>query len=167
MKKLIAPLLVLSLNFCYSQALPDFDEIRLVTPDDFKEAESTVKQAADYMLSTPFDKNDLNRVKSLQFLIKWMSGTPDYSFTLDVVVDKIIKGSDDMLGLYMACMTKFCFENKESSKDDDVVRVGSVKFLLEYCENESNTIKMTKQLRKLSEANKKGELEKELMKMGG
>jgi hypothetical protein len=34
--------------------------------------------------------------------------------------------------------------------------------LLSYCENASNKLKLTKQLKKLSEANQKGELEKEL-----
>jgi len=166
MKRLIAPLLVLSFNFCYSQALPDFDEIRLVSPDDFKAAEASVEQATGYLLSTPYEKNDINRLKSLQFIIKWMSGTPDYVFTLDVVADKIIKGNDDMLSLYMACMSKYCLENRALSKDAIKVRLGSIKLLLDYCENDLNKMKMTKQLKKLSEANKNGQLENELMKMG-
>jgi hypothetical protein len=91
-----------------------------------------------------------------------MSGTPDYTFTLEAVATKIIKGNDELLGVYMACMTKFCLENKSSANDEKLVKLNSIKLLLAYCENESNNMKMTKQLKKLSEANKKGELEKEL-----
>ena len=46
-----------------------------------------------------------------------MSGTPDYTFTLEAVATKIIKGNDELLGVYMACMTKFCLENKSSAND--------------------------------------------------
>jgi hypothetical protein len=161
MKKLIILLLLFSFTNSFSQALPNFDEIKLDQGVDYKAAEPSAVQAASYILSTPFEKNDLNRLKSLQFIIKWMSGTPDYSFTLDDVVNKI-KGNDDLLGIYMACMTKYCLENKESAKDQKLVKLNSIKLLLAYCENENNKMKMTKQLKKLSEANKKGELEKEL-----
>lgn len=166
MKRMIAPVLFLAVSTCFGQALPDFDAIRLVTPEDFRAAEPDVARAADYQLSVPFGKNDMSRLKSLQFIIKWMQGTPDYIFTLDVVADKIIKGNDDMLGLYMACMSKYCLENKEVAKDAVKVRLGSVKLLLRYCEDDSNKMKMNKSLKKLSEADKKGDLENELKKMG-
>ncbi|HMU46780.1 MAG TPA: hypothetical protein PKC72_10455 [Chitinophagaceae bacterium] len=142
--------------------MPNFDDVRLEQGSDYKTAEPTVMKAATYILSTPFEKNDISRLKSMQFLIKWMSGTPDYTFTLDDVAGKITKGNDDLLGTYMACMTKYCIDHPESSKDPSAVKINSLKMLLEYCENSANNMKMTKQLRKLSEANKKGELEKEL-----
>ncbi len=166
MKRLIAPFLLFAVITCFGQALPDFDAIRLVSPEDFKAAEPSVEEAANYQLTVAFDKNDISRLKALQFIIKWMQGTPDYMFTLDVVADKIIKGNDDMLGLYMACMSKYCLENKDAGKDAMKVRLGSVKLLLQYCENDSNKVKMNKSLRKLSEANKHGDLENELKKMG-
>ena len=162
MKNLISLLLLFYLNNSFSQTLPNFDEIKLDQGSDYKAAETSATQAATYILSTPFEKDDLNRLKSLQFIIKWMSGTPDYSFTLDNVASKITKGNDDLLGIYMACMTQYCLENKESAKDAKLVKLNSIKLLLAYCENENNKMKMTKQLKKLSEANKKGELEKEL-----
>lgn len=162
MKKLIFAALLLCFNNSFSQTLPDFDEIKLDKGPDYQVAEPDVMKAADYILSTPFEKNDMNRLKSLQFIIKWMTGTPDYTFGLDETVSKLMKGNDELLGIYMACMTKYCLENKASSKDGKVVKLNSVKLLLAYCENPDNKMKMTKQLKKLSEANQKGELEKEL-----
>ncbi len=162
MRKLIFLLLLFQLNNSFSQTLPNFDGIKLDQGPDYKAAETTATQAATYILSTPFEKDDLSRLKSLQFIIKWMSGTPDYSFAIDDVTGKIIKGNDDLLGIYMACMTKYCLDNKESAKDAKLVKLNSIKLLLAYCENDNNKMKMTKQLKKLSEANKKGDLEKEL-----
>lgn len=162
MKKIILASVLLYFNASFGQNLPNFDEIKLEQKTDYQPAESSVMQATNYMLSTPYEKNDLNRLNSLQFIIKWMSGTPDFTFTLGSEITKIMKGNDDMLGLYMACMTKYCLENKSSAKDEAAVRLNSIKLLLTYCEKESNNMKMTKQLKKLSEANKKGELEKEI-----
>ena len=163
MKKIIALFTFSLLYFtsAWSQTL-NFDQVKLDKGGDYKVAEPEALKAASYILATPFEKDDLSRLRSLQFIIKWMSGTPDYTFSLDKGATKIIKGNDDMLGLYMACMTKYVLENQSSAKDEKLVKLNSVKLLLDYCENSNNNIKLTKQLKKLSEANKKGELEKEL-----
>lgn len=163
MKKVIAIFIfsLLYFNSAWSQTL-NFDQVKLDKGADYKAAEPDALKAASYILATPFEKDDLNRLRSLQFIIKWMSGTPDYTFSLDKVATKIIKGNDDMLGIYMCCMTRYVLENKASAKDEKLVKINSVKLLLGYCENPNNNIKLTKQLKKLSEANKKGELEKEL-----
>jgi hypothetical protein len=162
MKKIIPALFLLYCQTTFSQNLPKFDEIKLDQPSDYQTAEPAASQSANYILSTPFEKDDLNRLKSLQFIIKWMSGTPDYSFTLDNITSKITKGNDDLPGIYMACIVKYCLENKSSAKDQKLVKLNSVKLLLAYCNNADNKITLTKQLKKLSEADQKGELEKEL-----
>lgn len=162
MKTIFIALLAFYCNYSFCQTTPDYDNIKLVDKGDYQVAEPNVMQAANYILSTPFEKNDLTRLKSLQFIIKWMTGTPDFSFSLDDMATKMAKGNDDVLGVYMVCMTKYYLENKASSKDAKVVKLNSIKMLLSYCENENNKLKLTKQLKKLSEANQRGELEKEL-----
>jgi len=162
MKKIFFAFLLLSSNVLFSQNLPNFNDIKLDKAIDYKVADSFVLIATNYLLTTPFDKDDIGRLKSLQFVIKWMSGTPDYTFTLDEAATKIMKGSDDLLGIYMAAMSKFSLENKAASKDTKNVTLNAVKLLLNYCEKTGNNIKMTKQLKKLSEARAKGELEQAL-----
>lgn len=162
MKKLAVILFALCFNAAFAQQLPNFDAVQLVEKGDYLVAEPNVMQAANYILTTPFEKNDLNRLKSLRLIIKWMTGTPDFLFSLDETATKFSKGNDELMGIYMACMTKYCLENKASAKDAKLVELNAVKMLLAYCEDPKNNIRMTKQLRKLSEANQKGELEKEL-----
>ena len=91
-----------------------------------------------------------------------MSGSPDFNFNLDGVAAKISKGNDDLLGQYMAAMSKFALENREAASDEKKMKLNAIKLLLAYCEVERNNMKMSKELRKLSEANKKGELERAL-----
>lgn len=163
MRSIIAILLVFCLNNCFSQTLPaDLESIKLEEKADYKAAEPAVTQTANYLLSVPHVKKEPNQVLAVQFLIKWMTGTPDYSFPIDKGVMDMIKGNEELLSYYMACMTKYGTENPQNAKDEKLLKLNAVKLLLAYCEDEKNNLKMSKQLKKLSEANKKGELEKEL-----
>lgn len=157
--------IILCTTVSFAQTTTDFDAVKLKRDSDYKEANKYALEASNYVLSVPMDNNSLPRLKAIQFIMKWMEGTPDYTFSLDAtIMEKVVKGNDDLLGVYMACMTKYCLENEANSKDDDVVKLNSIKLILAYCENPANNVKMPKQLKKLSEANKKGELESELNK---
>lgn len=93
MKTIIVGLLFgLISNFSFAQTLPDFDAIKLLVKEDYSSAaEDAALQAANFLFSTPLEKNNIYRLKSLQYIIKWMSGTPHYGFTLDVQATKFAK----------------------------------------------------------------------------
>ncbi len=167
MKRFFMNILMMSIllaygNSLYAQTLPDFDLIKLDKVSDHKKAEPFVLQTANYMLSSPVEKSNPNRVKALEFLYKWMSGTPDYSFNLQDARNNIGKGSEDILGVYMAAMAKYTLQNKDSAKDAKLMKLNAVILLLNYCENKSNNIKIPKHIKALSEARTRGELEKSL-----
>jgi hypothetical protein len=161
MKRVPIVLLVFLCFSSFAQTTTNYDAVKLESATDCTVAEPLALNASTYLLSTPFEKNDLNRLKSLSFVIKWMSATPDYSFSLDEVATKLMKGND-LLGLYMAAMTKYCLENKDASTNQKLVKLNAITLVLNYCEDAKNNIKMTKQLSKLSEAKAKGELESSL-----
>jgi hypothetical protein len=164
MKNFLYVILFFCTTATFSQTTTDFESIKLKSGSDYKEANKYALEASNYILSVPM-KETLPRLNALQFLLKWMEGTPDFTFSLDAtIMDKVVKGNDDLLGVYMACMTKYCIENELNSKDDNLVKLNSIQLILAYCENPTHEVKMPKQLKKLSEANKKGELEKELNK---
>lgn len=162
MRAIYLILFVILCNNSIAQTTFDYEKVKVETAADCRAADPLALEASNYLLSTPFEKNNIDRLRSLSVLIKWMSATPDYSFSLDEAAAKLMKGNDDLLGLYMAAMTKYCLENKESAKDSKLVKLNAVTYVLNYCEDEKNNIKMTKQLKKLSEAKSKGELEQML-----
>lgn len=145
----------------FAQTLPNFDAIKLEKAPDYKLAEPYALQTANYLLSTPFKKEDKDVMNSLRFMGKWMNGTPDYSFSVADMEDKIGR-DNDLLGLYMISKAKYILENKANAKDPKLVKLNAVILLLNYCSKKENSIKMTKQLKKLAEAKEKGELEKAL-----
>jgi hypothetical protein len=159
MKKTIMIFCVFWSSGTIAQTLPNFDLIKLEKTSDYKAADPFVLQTATYLLTIPFKRDSPDRLNSLRFIGKWMGGTPDYSFVLTDVANKIGKDNNDILGLYMAAMAKYTLENKASSKDEKLVKLNALILLLNYCENKNNNIKMSKQLKKLSEAKEKGQLE--------
>ncbi|CAN5585830.1 hypothetical protein BH11BAC3_BH11BAC3_06840 [soil metagenome] len=160
MKKLVFALLFgLLSNISFAQNLPDFTTIKLDKKKDFNSAaDDAALQASDFLFSTPLDKNNIDRLKSLQYVIKWMSGTPDYNFSLDEQATKFAKKNDDLLGLYMAAMTKYVLQNKADSKDQNRIKLNAVKIIIAYAKDEKNKVKINAELRKAIEADDKGQL---------
>lgn len=138
----------------------DYSRVKLEKTSDYKEAEGVVLQAATYVLTSAVNIDDTYRIKSLQFLVKWMEGTPDYTFQIDEPIARI--GADDMdiLGVYMASMVKCSLETKDLLTNPKEIKIRSVKSLLDYCFNPHNAVKITPELKRLKEAERKGHLEK-------
>lgn len=142
-----------------AQSLPDFDVIKLESKEDFNTtANDAALQAANYLLSTPIEKNNINRLKSMGYIIRWMTGTPEYSFTLDEQSTKFAKKNDDLLSLYMAAMTKYVLENKADAKDQNKIKLNAVKLIIIYVKDPANKVKLNGELKKAIEADEKGEL---------
>ena len=162
MKNAIIGCLLFCSYLVHAQTLPNFELIKLEKISDYKKAEPFVLQTANFLLSIPFKSESTDRYNSLRFISQWMNGTPDYSFVLADVIEKIGKGNNDLLGVYISAMTKYTLENKAVAKDAAVVKLNAMTILLEYCENKNNNLKLSKQLKKFAAAKEKGELEKAL-----
>lgn len=153
-------------SFNLTTIAQDFEKIagiEFIQKGDFKTYEAEVLQCANYVLQQPNDKNNVNRLLSLQTVIKWMSGTPDYSFAIDESIGGIMKKNDDVLGVYMAAMTKFVLENPGQAKDQSAVKLNAFIYLLDYCSNPANKIKQTKELEKAIEAKNDDKLKEYLL----
>lgn len=156
-------LLLLTVSNTFSQSLPNYDEIKIESKEDFNEsADNAALQASDYLLSTPIDNKNIDRLRSLQFVIKWMSGTPDYTFSLDEQATKFAKNNNDLLGLYMAAMTKYVLENKAESRDQNKIKLNAVRLIIRYSKDPKNSVKINKELKKAIDADQNGKLEEYL-----
>jgi len=161
LKTVILSVLLLTASAAlYAQELPDYGSIRLEKQADYPLAENTALQASNYLLTTPIAKDNLYRLKTMQFLIKWMEGTPDYTFSLDGPITRISENSADIIAVYMAAMVKFCLENKAQSKDMKAIKLSAVKSLIAYCSDASNGVKVKGELKRLKEADERGVLQK-------
>jgi hypothetical protein len=162
-RMLIVACLLAGLLQAQGQILPDYDTIKLELATDYKPAEKFVLAAADFILNNPVTTAELKRAQSLQFIFKWMEGTPNYSFVIDSST-QLFKYNLDMMAVYIAAMCKYCLTNPALAKNPQLLTLNAWKLLLAYCANDKNKLAPTKQVQKLIEADKNGTLEKELEK---
>jgi hypothetical protein len=137
---------------CNAQDYSKLKDIELKDKEDFGKVEDKVLECSKYILTTPMDDENTNRINALQFLFRWMDGTPDYTFSLDETVGKLAQESDALLGVYMACMCRFVLENKDKAKDDNEVKYNSVLMLIDYSQDTHNNVEISGELKNLIQA---------------
>ena len=139
-------------TFSYAQNFADLANSEFSSETSYKEAEPDVLKCANYLFNTPADKGQINRLNSIQYIIKWMSGTPDYSFEIGSEATDLTRGNDDLFALYMAAMSKVVLESPDDEISNEVIYDRSEKLLLDYCANESNNIRPSKKIKKMLKA---------------
>lgn len=162
MKNTILGLILFCSMNLTAQTIPNFDLIKLEKISDYKKAEPFVILSANFILSTPFKNDNKDRYNSLRLISQWMNGTPDYSFVMNDIIEKIGKGDNDHLAIYVAALTKYTIENKPVVKDANKIKLEAMTTLLNYCQDKNNNLRLTKQLKKLVDAKEKGQLEQAL-----
>lgn len=141
-----------------AQAPVDYASLKTDKKEDFTEGvNKAALQAAGRLLELPLEKDNPERVDAFRYLMRWMSGTPDYNFEIDETATSISKGNDDLLVVYLASMCKFALENKEAAKDKKTLKVNAVRGVLAYCKTQN--VKLTGELKKMNKAQEAGALE--------
>lgn len=157
---------VLSLFFCfavlYTSAQNSYSEIKLEAKEDYQLAEPSVLKASNYLFTSKYDKEDLERLYAIEFIMRWMSGTPDFNFELDEKFSKPFLHETDLLGLYMSALAKYAIEHKAQANDSKQLSLNAIRMVIDYSNKPANNLKQSGELKKMSAALKKGELEKYL-----
>ena len=161
MKALISILFFCLTIGVYSQNSSQYDNILLHTAADYRKAEPQVMLAADYVYSSPIDKEDLNRKNAIAFVMKWMQGTSDYPFGMDETISKIAYGDNEVLSLYFICLAKYAL-SKGKGVDREELKYNAYVLLATYCENPLNNYKHKGEVKKLIEAKNQGKLKEYL-----
>ncbi len=156
----IALLFVGFFSSATAQDLDNVDKIELKQAADYQQNESVALECAQYILSKPVDKNnsDIKHLKAMQFLIRWMDGTPDYSFSIDASINKATESNPPLLVKYLASMVKYVLENKSDKDNAPAIKYNSFLLFLTYCEGPANQVNINKEIKKLLKAREEGTL---------
>lgn len=154
---------IISILFCclafsaFSQHNSQYDNILLNSAADYRKAEPQVILAADYVYSSPIDKDNLNRKNAIAFIMKWMAGTSDYSFGMDETISKIAGGDNEILSIYFVSLAKYAL-SKGKGVDREELKYNAYSLLAKYCENPINNYKPKGEIKKMIEADKQHKL---------
>ena len=164
MKKALLTLLVIFLSIAaFSQNIPPVDGVRMETDQDYRNADSLVMQVSRYLLSIPLNNDNHTRLRAGVFLTRWMQGSPQFNVAPNDRVLKYIDSDVDLLSVYYAALCSFVLQYP-SVTDSNTVTLNAAKELVAYMDKSSNHVILTRRLKKLCDADDKGEL-KNLLKL--
>ena len=162
MKKIIFAFFALLV--CCTAFCQDFSGLKgynFTSKEGYKTKEPQLKECLQYLLTKPYDKNDVNRLIANQFTVIWMTGTPDYSFTIGkgfwFISDK--KSDPDLMAIYLAAMVSFILDNPDKIKDVPATEKATIIKVVDYYADTNNNIKPGKEVKKLIEAKNNGKLD--------
>ena len=79
-----------------------------------------------------------------------MEGTPDYTFEIGKEAMDLTKGNNDLLGLYLAAMSKVVLDEKGDEKlSNEQIYNQAEEILVNYCSDPDNKIKPSKKIKKI------------------
>ena len=143
------------------QAQVNYASLKLEKKEDYTaEVNNAALQAATTLLQLPLQRDNPERVDAFAFLMRWMSGSPDFNFDIDETATAISKTNEDLLVVYLASMSQYVLQNREMAADKKAVKLHTVKAVLAYCQRQQ--VKLSGALKKMNKAHEAGELEKYL-----
>ncbi|MCF1421518.1 hypothetical protein [Mangrovimonas futianensis] len=148
-KSILITLFILAVSYSNAQNFVELANYEFKTPESYQTEKSKVLMCANYLFDNPANKSELNRLSAIQYIMKWMTGTPDYSFEIGEKSMDLTKGNSDLLGLYMAAMSKVVLENEGTILSNDEIYKQSEALLVTYCANSENHMKPSKKIRKI------------------
>lgn len=150
MKKIIFIVLItLTYTMSFGQNFSELAKTEFKSKESYKPAESQVLTCANYLFNTPANEAELNRLNAIKYIFKWMSGTPVYTFDIGEKAMKLTDGNSDLLGLYMAAMSKVVLENSTQKLSSDEIYAQSEKIVVKYCSIADNKVKPSKKIKQL------------------
>lgn len=149
MKNTILVLFILSLSLpLFAQDYTNLADIKFLKPSDYKDNETKVEECSNYILGQKYKSNELTKLKCMQFIMKWMAGTPDYSFSLGSDFSSLCNKDTELVTLYMASLVKAALNDDYSGKDSKSITKNGHEIFLKYCASPENNVKMHKALKK-------------------
>jgi hypothetical protein len=133
----------------FGQNFGELAKTEFKSKESYKPAESQVLICANYLFGNPANQAELNRLSAIKYIFKWMEGTPDYTFDIGANAMKLTDGNSDLLGLYMAAMSKVVLENTNQKLSSDEIYSQSEKIVVKYCSIADNKVKPSKKIKQL------------------
>jgi hypothetical protein len=111
MKTTVLFLFLFTLNF--SQDFDFTKSYELNSKEDYSLLQKDFLLGLNYLENNPFDEDTEKRAFVGAFLLKWMTGSPTVSISLEAFVMTLTKENPQFLIIYLANMARYVIENPE------------------------------------------------------
>jgi len=150
MKKIILSIIIgFSAISLFAQDFSELNNIKFKSPEDYKNYQPQILESANYLFSTPFNKKNLNRSIAFQFILKWMEGSPNYTFNIGPEILKITKGNSNLFSMYLVAMSKTVLTDPNKKLSDEQIQKTATQYMVDYTSKTENNLKPSKALKKI------------------
>ncbi|MCW3789660.1 hypothetical protein [Plebeiibacterium sediminum] len=112
---LIMILFTININQVKSQDFEIPKDYILVAKEDYAKYEKDIIACANWMENSPLDKYEAKRIDVNTFFMKWLTGSPSVSISLNTdLIVKYTEKNPDLLMIFIAGWTRFSLENNYS-----------------------------------------------------
>ncbi len=139
-----------------AQNFSSLSEVEFVDSEMYDEYIDMVFDCCYYLVQTPYEKKDDERLAANQFIQRWASGASSYSIKVSDNVKELLDEREELISLYCGCYLKVSLEQEES--DPSILEEKALDAILRYCNNSSNKMKMTKGMKELSDLKSNGDI---------
>ncbi|MEY8847505.1 hypothetical protein AB9K26_01715 [Psychroserpens sp. XS_ASV72] len=137
-------------QFSFCQNFEKLSKYEFKYVESYRTEKDVVLKCANYLFENPSDYEPFNRLTAVQYIMKWMEGTPDYYFEIGEREMDLTKGNSDLFGLYLAAMSKAIIEHKgEKDLTADEIYTKAETILVNYCSDSNNNMKPTRAIKKI------------------
>jgi len=126
------------------------------TEEEFVASEKKVLATIDWLETTPFDTEKDKRKKQNALLIAWLTNSPTVTLEINAGVLTFTEKNSELMITFMGGWTRYCLQNNYS-KDAVQGSLAGIRSAIKVYKNQS--LKKDKELEKLIDLDKKGELE--------
>ena len=152
-------LITITSQFAFSQDFSKYDNHAFTKKEDYKSFEPVIVEMSNYILSHKVEDGSANQKIALKVLIIWMSGTPDYQFSIDESFSPFMDKNKDLVGIFMASLANFALKHADQTSNAKQFKKGAYETFLDYCAKEEFGVKKFKELNKALTARNDGTLD--------
>lgn len=158
-------LLILTVLFSLNIQAQDFrvpKRLKLEKAEDYAKYEDDVLKAVKWLKNTPVHEQKSKRKEVGAFLMKWITGAPDLTLTIDLKVCPYAEDPDCFL-MFMAGWTEYALSKKDDSASEGAY-AGTIA-VLDFYEKNKYELGKVKGIKKLIKKRKKGKLKAHIEKL--
>lgn len=125
-------------------------QVKLEKPEDYSQYKQAVLSGITWLENTPVQNDKVKRESTSAFLLKYMSGTPDFTIAVMPFQMDLIEANPDLLLSFLGGWTRFALENPVQKDNALMANKAGIQSLMKvYVLNKGNGMKKDKKIERL------------------
>jgi len=155
--KLVIVLLITIVINSHAQTFEVPKDYKLESNEDYLKYEKDVIEAVNWILETPISENKPKRKEVNNFIMKWITGSPDVTIYLTSYVTPFIE-NPDLRMVYLGGLAKYSIESKYN-KDETKKTIAGINDVIEFYENNKKELGENESVEEFIKLKNSGDLE--------